>query len=128
MYLFDAFYGNTKFAQRDLCHLTSRAVRRLGERFLQVDERIARYRDRRITAPLAHDLVIKAVDCQALMPSQIPAVLKEWREPSHEEFRIRNAWSLFNTTTESMKGANPNVVMNLTQALHGLFDELVRLN
>lgn len=119
---------HTKFAQRDLRHLTSRAVGRLGERFLQIDERIARYRDRRITHPQAHDLVIKAVDCQALMPSQIPAVLKEWREPSHEAFRPRNAWSLFNAATEVMKGTNPNVVVNRTQALHGLFDGLVGLN
>lgn len=119
---------HTKFAQRDLRHLTSRAVGQLGERFLQIDERIARYRDRRITSPQAHDLVIKAVDCQAITPSQIPSVLKEWREPTYEEFRPRTAWSLFNAATESMKGANPNVVMNRTQALHGLFDGLVGLN
>ena len=119
---------HTKFAQRDLRHLTSRAVGRLGERFLQIDERIARYRDRRVTHPQAHDLVIKAVDCQAITPSQIPAVLKEWREPSYEDFRPRNAWSLFNAATECMKGTNPNVVMNRTQALHGLFDGLVGLN
>jgi len=109
-------------------HLTSRAVGRLGERFLQIDERIARYPDRRVTHPQAHDLVIKAVDCQAITPSQIPAVLKEWREPTYEDFRPGNAWSLFNAATDFMKGINPNVVMNRTQALHGLFDGLVGLN
>lgn len=90
-----------------LRHLTSRAAGQLGERFFQINERIARYRDRHITHPQTHDLAIKAVDCQALMPSQIPAVLREWREPSHEEFRLRNAWSLFNAATEVMNGTTP---------------------
>ena len=119
---------HTKFAQRDLRHLTSRAVGRLGERFLQIDERIARYRDRRITNPQAHNLVIKATDCGAITPSQIPGVLQEWRTPSHEDFRPRNAWSLFNAATEVMKGINPNTVVHRTQALHGLFDGLVGLS
>ena len=58
------------------------------------------------------------------------------------KFRPRNAWSLFNVqrstfnvqrstfnaATECMKGTNPNVVMNRTQALHGLFDGLVGLS
>ena len=36
--------------------------------------------------------------------------------------------STFNAATECMKGTNPNVVMNRTQALHGLFDGLVGLS
>jgi hypothetical protein len=118
----------TRFAQRDLRHLTSRSVGRLGERFFQIDERIARYRDRRVTHPQAHDLVIKAVNCQAITPSQIPAVLKEWREPNYEDFGSRNAWPLFNTATECMKCTNPNAVVNRTEALHGLFHGPVGLN
>ncbi|MCB1085491.1 MAG: DUF932 domain-containing protein [Verrucomicrobiae bacterium] len=119
---------HTRFAQRDLRHLTSRAVGQLGERFLRIDERIARYRDRRITQAQAHDLVIKATDCGAILPSQIPDVLREWRTPTHEAFQPRNAWSLFNAATEVMKGGNPNTVVHRTQALHGLFDGLVGLS
>jgi len=78
--------------------------------------------------PSAEDLVIKAVDCQAITLSQIPSVLKEWREPAYEEFRPRNAWSLFNAATEFMKGTNPNVVKNLTRSLLGPFDGLIGLN
>ena len=119
---------HTRFAARDLRHLTARAVGKLGDHFHQIDERIAAYRGRRITQPQAHDLVIKAVDCRAITPSQIPGMLKEWREPSHDDFRPRNAWSLFNAGTECMKGTNPNTIVNRTQALHCLFDGLVGLN
>jgi len=37
-------------------------------------------------------------------------------------------WSLLNAVTECMKGTNPNVVMNRTRALHGLFDGLAGLS
>lgn len=74
------------------------------------------------------ELVIKATDCGAITPSQIPDVLKEWRTPTHEDFQPRNAWSLFNAATEVMKGINPNTVVHRTQALHGLFDGLVGLS
>ena len=59
---------------------------------------------------------------------QDPKVLGEWRKPPHEEFRPRNAWSLFNAFTEAQKGLNPNALIARTQALHGLFDGLVGLN
>ncbi len=119
---------HTRFAARDLRHLTSRAVGQLGDRFRQLDERIAAYRGRTLTAPKAHDLVIKAIDCRAITPSQVPGVLAEWRESKHEEFHPRNAWSLFNAFTEVHKGLNPQTLIHRGQALHGLFDGLVGIN
>ncbi|MDF1813143.1 MAG: DUF932 domain-containing protein [Verrucomicrobiales bacterium] len=119
---------HTRFAQRDLRHLTSRAVGQLGERFHALDERINAYREKRVTEKLAHDTIVKALDCRAIMPSQIPAVLQEWRHSEHEEFHPRNAWSLFNACTETFKGINPHTVVNRSQALHGLFDGLVGLS
>ena len=119
---------HTRFAARDLRHLTARAVGQLGDRFHHLDERIAAYRSRRVTNPQAHDLVIKAVDCRAITTSQVPDVLHEWREPEHDDFRPRNAWSLFNACTEVFKGINPHTVVNRSQALHGLFDGLVGLS
>jgi hypothetical protein len=119
---------HTRFAARDLRHLTARAVGQLGDRFHQLDERISAYRDRRVTHPQAHDLVIKAVDCRAITPTQVPEVLHQWREPEHADFQPRNAWSLFNACTEVFKGINPHTVVNRSQALHGLFDGLVGLS
>ena len=119
--------ADARSRKNDLRHLTSRAVGRLGDRFHRIDDRIAAYLSRRINDPQAHDLVIKATDCGALMPSQIPAVLQEWRAPEHDDFRPRNAWSLFNACTEVFKGLNPNVMVNRNQALHGLFEGLVGL-
>jgi hypothetical protein len=70
----------------------------------------------------AHDIVIRAVDCQAITTSQIPDVLDQWRHPAHLAFRDRTAWSLFNAFTEVHKSVNPHTAMRRGEALHGLFD------
>ena len=118
---------HTRFAQRDLRHLTARAVGQLGERFQGLDRRIDSYRGCRMPDWAAHDLVIRAVDCAAITPSQVPDVVHEWREPSHEEFHPRNLWSLFNAFTEVYKSQNPNTTMRRSEALHGLCDGVVGL-
>src|SRR5438067_230883 len=54
--------------------------------------------------------------------TRLPAVLAEWREPRHPEFRDgKTAWRLFNAFTEGLKG-NLDALPRRTQALHGLMD------
>lgn len=118
---------HTRFAYRDLRNLTARAVGKLGDKFRGLDRRIDAYRDASVADWAAHDLVIRAMDCGAITPSQVPDVVHEWREPSHREFRPRNLWSLFNAFTEVYKGQNPNLTLNRSEALHGLCDGVVGL-
>jgi len=113
---------HTRFAVRDLRQLTSRAVGQLGERLVGMETRITAYRNLRLTDSRAHDLVIRATDCRAITPSQIPEVLNNWRNPEHEEFQPRNGWSLFNACTEAYKQSNPHTAITRSEALHGLFD------
>lgn len=119
---------HTKYAYRDLRHLTARAVGQLGDRFSNLDRRVSAYKHTPVEDWLAHDLTIRAVDCAAITPAQIPHVLTEWRSSYHEEFRPRNAWSLFNAFTEVHKSVNPHTALRRGEALHGLFDSLVGLN
>lgn len=113
---------HTRFAVRDLRQLTARAVGQLGTHLVELDRRIDAYRDKRLSDAAAHDIVIKATDCRAITTNQIPQVLGHWREPGHEEFRPRNAWSLFNAFTEVFKDINPHTAITRGEALHGLFD------
>jgi len=113
---------HTRFAERDLRHLTARAVGQLGDRFRGLDQRIGAYKHRLLDDFRAHDLVIRAVDCAAITASQIPEVLAQWRHPSHETFLPRTAWSLFNAFTEVHKTVNPHTALRRGEALHGLFD------
>lgn len=113
---------HTRFAVRDLRQLTARAVGQLGERLVGMETRITAYQDLRLTEGRAHDLIIRATDCRAITPSQIPTVLGHWRDSEHAEFAPRNAWSLFNAFTEAYKETNPHTVIVRCEALHGLFD------
>ena len=113
---------HTRFAERDLRHLTARAVGQLGSRLQTLDDRILTYNETRIDDQRAHDLVIRALDAGAITTTQVPDVLHEWREPSHSEFLPRTAWSLFNAVTEVHKRVNPHTACRRGEALYGLFD------
>ena len=118
----------TRFAERDLSHLTARAVGQLGSRLQNLDERILSYNETRIDDKRAHDIVIRALDAGAITTTQVPEVLNEWREPSHAEFLPRTAWSLFNAVTEVHKRVNPHTACRRGEALYGLFDSETHTN
>jgi hypothetical protein len=113
---------HTRFAERDLRHLTARAVGELGGKLQSLDHRILRYNETRIDDQRAHDIVIRALDAGAITTTQVPDVLHEWREPSHPEFLPRTAWSLFNAVTEVHKQVNLHTACRRGEALYGLFD------
>ena len=101
-------------------------ARRIEEEWERNDLRVMSYREHELDDRGAHDLVIKSVDAEALAPSAIPRVLKEWREPWHQEFVPRNAWSLFNSFTEILK-AKPHLLADRTRILHKVFDEALEI-
>jgi hypothetical protein len=113
---------HTRWAMRDLHQLTARAVGQLGDRLIQLDNRIARYKDVEINDARAHDIVIRSLDAGVVTTTQVPEVLREWREPSHDAFLPRTAWSLFNAFTETHKKVNPHTALRRGEALYGLFD------
>jgi hypothetical protein len=113
---------HTTHVERDLPQLIESAVGRLGDLRRTQEARFSAYRQRELADGAAHDLVIQALDSRVIPVTQIPAVLREWREPRHPEFRDgRTAWRLFNAFTESLKG-NLDALPRRTQALHGLLD------
>ena len=115
---------HTRFIRRDLPRVVHTAVGRLTDMRVQQHERITAYKQMQISDSLAHDLVIRAIDASILPVTQVPAVLSEWRAPSHEEFVAdgKTAWRLFNAFTETLKGRNLAALPSRSLALHGLID------
>ncbi len=113
---------HTSKIERDLPQLVDRAVGLLtGLRHTQ-ERRILAYQQHELSDGHAHDLVIQALDAQVVPVTRIPAVLQEWREPRHPEFKEgRTAWRLFNAFTEILKGQLDQLPKR-SQALHGLMD------
>ena len=118
---------HTRYINRDLPGLVARGVGRLIDHRQLQDRRIEAYKGHSLTDVQAHDVLVNAMDCRAIGPCKLPHVLKEWREPQHEEFQPRNVWSLFNSFTETMKGTKPDAILRRTQVLHGLMDSVCGL-
>jgi hypothetical protein len=87
--------------------------------------RIETYKGAELGRIAAHDLVIRAMDAGVISGALVPHVLKEWREPRHEEFRAPTAWSLFNAFTEVLKGSARLALPRRTMALHKVVDSYV---
>jgi hypothetical protein len=129
-----AFSGEVKLARknttnivRDLPRLVQSAIGKLMDRWHHQDTRLSIYKLTEIEDRVAHDLIVRATDVGVCPNKLIPHVLREWREPRHETFLPRNAWSLFNAFTESLKG-NLIELPRRTEALHGLLDTHVGLD
>lgn len=124
-----SFSGEIKISRKhtsrimeDLPRLTGNAVGLLSEKWTAMGERIERYKATEIDDKICHDMIIRAVDLNAAKLTTVPAILKEWRKPRHEEFAPRTVWSLFNAFTEVAKETSLSSLPKRTITLHGLCD------
>jgi hypothetical protein len=120
---------HTRFIERDLPRVVHTAVGRLADMRGQQNQRIRTYKETELTDAATHDLLIRAIDANVLPVTQVPAVLDEWRTPSHDQFATKGktAWRLFNAFTETWKGRNLAALPRRSQALHGLLDSVCGL-
>jgi len=118
---------HTRFIMRDIPRLTANAVGQLSLSWNKMEDRINHYREHELSDAVVHDLCVRSIDVGAITASQLPRVVKEWREPRHPEFKDRNVWSFFNSTTEVLKESGLSQVSRRTIALHGLLDAEVGL-
>lgn len=124
-----SFSGEVKLARkhtvhiaRDLPRLAHDAVSRLMNKWHQQDERVKVYNNKELTDDEALHMIVRSYDVGACSCAHIGKAIEEWRRPRHEAFKPRNAWSLFNSFTEVLKGTDYDLLSKRTQALHGLFD------
>jgi hypothetical protein len=69
----------------------------------QMPEMIKALQAQPLTDEQALIKIVDAADNGAISSQHIMPVVKEWREPSHADFRPRTGWSLYNAHTEVMK-------------------------
>jgi hypothetical protein len=118
---------HTRFIERDLPNLAARAIARLVEKWQTQEHRIAAYKDRSLYDSEVHDLLVRALLIGAIGSRTMLPVLNQWRNPAHNDFAPRTAWSLFNAFTETLKGENLMALPRRTEALHLLLDRHVGL-
>lgn len=112
---------HTRYIREALPGLINQCVAKLVSHRGQIDQRIEAYKDTAVENPRhLHDLVLRAFKARAIPAKAIPAVVKEFEEPRHPEFRDWSLWSCFNAFTEVLKSHGDLVAR--TERLHGVFD------
>ena len=124
-----SFAGEVKLARkhtvnisRDLPRMAHAAVAKLMDKWHAQEERVALYNDTTLTDDQALHMIVRSYDVGACACAHIAKAIDEWRKPRYTDFEPRNAWSLFNSFTEVLKGTDVELLSRRTQALHGLFD------
>jgi hypothetical protein len=109
---------------RDLSWIITETLAKLPGQFAEQSQIFDQYRAAELSNQKAHDLVIRFYDKHALNLTDIPRVLKEWREPRHPEFADagKTAWRLFNAVTETIKGDLWRLPSR-TRVLHDVLDQ-----
>lgn len=126
-----SFQGEVTFTRkhtanllRDLSWLLTETIAQLPVRFARQSAAFESYKRRELSDSEAHDLVIRFYDESAINVTDIPALLREWREPRHSELLAngKTVWRLFNAATEIMKGDLWRLPAR-TRALHDVLDQ-----
>jgi hypothetical protein len=104
--------------------MISETVSTLPMRFAGQSVTFESYKHCELNDAEVHDLAIRFWDAGALGALEIPRLIKEWREPRHEEFAQtpKSAWRLFNAATETIKGDLWRLPAR-TRAIHTVLDE-----
>jgi hypothetical protein len=119
---------HTQRISEDLPRLIDEAVFQIPGYTQAAEYRISRMKGFPVDSPASHDIIVRAADDGAINWTDVPKVLKEWREPSHLEFEPRSAWSLYNGFTEVLKkafGQNPDTATERTVRLSRVFDAVL---
>jgi hypothetical protein len=94
---------HTRNGQERFREAISLAAGRIGEFQAQERHRIEAMRTLAIEDQTAESLILRAWEAKIISHRQLPDVIREWRQPAHEEFEPRTRWSLFNAFTEVLK-------------------------
>ncbi len=131
-----AFNGDVVFGRKHTKNIMSELPQKIDECLWKLSDkmdllsgRYDHYENTPIDDVQFHDIVCRALDINrdgrqyVIKGTHVPKVINEWRNPRHEEFEPRNAWSAFNCFTEITKGIQLNEQSKRTQSLHSLFDQ-----
>jgi hypothetical protein len=87
-------FGETRFSEAVSLAVQSMALYKDAEK-----NRIEAFRNADISDMQAESIILRAFEQGVVNTRQLPGIIKEWREPSFQDFQPRNAWSLYNDFT-----------------------------
>lgn len=94
---------HTRFGQERYLEGLSTAVSSLGQYQQTAAKWIEALRNWTLSREEADSIILRAYEEEIVGPRLLPLIIKEWREPSFEEYRPRNGWSLWNAFTACLR-------------------------
>ena len=122
-----AFGGTTVIKRRhtsgiDLAELIDRAVASLEDDFLMTETVCEDLKDIQLkNDDEARSCIVRAAELGVINSCDILPVYREFKEPSHVEFKEPTRWSLLNAFTETVKKYSPQRVDHSYLALNRAF-------
>jgi hypothetical protein len=84
-----------------------RAFAKFSEQVGKLTNMVNRLSASNLTDKDADSLILQSFRQNAMPWHFAPDVIKEYYEPKHDDFKPRNAWSLYNAFTEVVKQRSP---------------------
>lgn len=117
---------HTRFGQDRFREAIAQAVASLGQ-FQQVEaERIRRFQHLTLSDERAESLILRSFERGFVSYRALPAVIQEWRQPSHDFGPEPSLWRLFNAWTTVLGPVakrSPQRFASLTMDLQRMLDE-----
>ena len=112
---------HTSNVWRDLRSLVSEAIRQSRPQHAAITHRFDKLREIGVTQDRGYEHIGRALGHRVLTPTAGNVAFREWKEPSHEEFADRNAYSLYQAFTESAKVGVPGKSLDRHARVHSFF-------
>jgi hypothetical protein len=115
---------HTRFGETRYREGIAAAVGRLDSYRQTQADWIGGLQQRPLAPEQADSLILRAYETELISTRLLPDVIKEWRQPEHEAFQPRNAWSLWNAFTSALRTkqeSQPAAAALMTIRLQRLF-------
>jgi hypothetical protein len=114
---------HTRFGEERFAEALAAAVRSLASFRRAEEERVRHMQATPLDDTRAESLMLRAYEQGLVGPRLLPKVIRQWRQPEHEDFWPRTLWSCFNAFTGALSPClrgDPQRFSRLTIRLHGL--------
>jgi hypothetical protein len=102
----------------DLVLLIMGAVAKLESEFHHVDVMAATFEDIEVRTIEGFRQLGELMGRGVLNQQQTGSAMRAWKNPLHEEFEPRTAWSLYNAVTEGLKNGSPAHLLRQYMTVH----------
>tara|TARA_R110000824_G_scaffold36852_1_gene113974 strand:- start:16351 stop:17103 length:753 start_codon:yes stop_codon:yes gene_type:complete len=115
---YQAIRRHTKNVATDFDYLVWQALAKADMQFGKHNEARLALKEVEVSTEAGYEMLGRMFGHKLLTPVQMSGAVADWREPEHEVFDTRNAWSLYNAMTLGLKKGSPSLVINRYTKAH----------